>query len=217
MRKNDRHLRREVLDRLLIVNERHLRRVLTEFLPHYNTARHPSLGQLTPAQADSWPPEPVNLANHRMRPKQILGGLTREYYIAALPPHVATEKRRSPPKSYFRAAQVLEPHRSSLQLTGHADFWHPTGRRGRGRQHLPVGCRLSPGWQGCPQPTPPGSRTAAASSPPPSPTGSVALWPGSARRPNHRSPARISSSSSRCRPPSTGRQRPRTLDSARSS
>jgi hypothetical protein len=127
MRKNDRHLRREVLDRLLIVNERHLRRVLTEFLPHYNTARHPSLGQLTPAQADSWPPEPVNLANHRMRPKQILGGLTREYYIAALPPHVATEKRRSPPKSYFRAAQVLEPHRSSLQLTGHADFWHPTG------------------------------------------------------------------------------------------
>ena len=79
-------LRREVLDRLLIVNERHLRQVLTEYLLHYNTARpHRSLGQLTPAQADSNPPDPVNLAEHRIRRKQVLGGLTCEYYIAALP------------------------------------------------------------------------------------------------------------------------------------
>jgi hypothetical protein len=42
-------LRREVLDRLLIVNEHHLRHVLTEYLRHYNTARpHRSLGQLPP-------------------------------------------------------------------------------------------------------------------------------------------------------------------------
>ena len=42
-------LRRELLDRLLIVNEHHLRRVLTEYLRHYNAARpHRSLGQLTP-------------------------------------------------------------------------------------------------------------------------------------------------------------------------
>jgi len=32
-------LRRELLDRLLIVNEHQLRRVLTEYLLHYNTAR----------------------------------------------------------------------------------------------------------------------------------------------------------------------------------
>ena len=45
-------LRRELLDRLLIVNEHHLRRVLTEYLRHYNTARpHRALGQLAPAQA----------------------------------------------------------------------------------------------------------------------------------------------------------------------
>ena len=45
-------LRRELLDRLLIVNEHHLRQVLTEYLRHYNTARpHRALGQLTPAQA----------------------------------------------------------------------------------------------------------------------------------------------------------------------
>ncbi len=54
-------LRRELLDRLLIVNEHHLRQVLTEYLSHYNTTRpHRSLGQLTPAQADSQPPDPVN-------------------------------------------------------------------------------------------------------------------------------------------------------------
>ena len=38
-------LRREVFDRLLIINEHHLRQVLTEYLLHYNTARpHRSLG-----------------------------------------------------------------------------------------------------------------------------------------------------------------------------
>ena len=79
-------LRRELLDRMLIVNEHHLRQVLTEYLRHYNTARpHRGLGQLTPAQANTRPPEPVNLADHRIRRKQVLGGLTHEYYIAALP------------------------------------------------------------------------------------------------------------------------------------
>jgi putative transposase len=77
-------LRRELLDRMLIVNEHHLRRVLTEYLLHYNDARpHRSLCQLTPAQADTRPPEPVNLAEHRIRRKQVLGGLAHEYYVAA--------------------------------------------------------------------------------------------------------------------------------------
>jgi transposase InsO family protein len=77
-------LRRELLDRLLIVNEQHLRRVLTAYLMHYNRARpHRSLGQLTPAQAETRPPEPINLAEHRIHRKQILGGITHEYYVAA--------------------------------------------------------------------------------------------------------------------------------------
>jgi putative transposase len=68
---------------LLIVNEQHLRRVLAEYLLHYNTAQpHRSLGQLTRAQADARPPEPVNLAEHRIRRKQTLGGLSHEYYAA---------------------------------------------------------------------------------------------------------------------------------------
>jgi putative transposase len=89
-------LRRELLDQLLIVNEHHLRRVLAEYLRHYNTARpHRALGQLTPAQVGTRPPEPVDLAERRIRRKQVLGGLTHEYYIAALLPHAAMERRRS--------------------------------------------------------------------------------------------------------------------------
>jgi putative transposase len=74
-------LRRELPGRLLIVNERHLRQVLTEYLAHYNTAR-PHLGQLPPARAHSRPPK-INLAEYRIRRKQVLGGLTHQYQVAA--------------------------------------------------------------------------------------------------------------------------------------
>src|ERR1035438_8097531 len=77
-------LRREVFDRLLIVHEHHLRLLLTEYLRHYNTARpHRALGQLAPTQAETRPPEPINLAEHQIRRKQVLGGLISEYHIAA--------------------------------------------------------------------------------------------------------------------------------------
>jgi putative transposase len=58
-------LRREVFDRLLIVHEYQLRRVLTEYLRHYNTARpHRALGQLTPAQAGTRPQLAANTLRH---------------------------------------------------------------------------------------------------------------------------------------------------------
>ena len=76
-------LRRELFDRLLIVNERHLRRVLAGYLRHYNAARpHRALGQLAPAEAHTRPPE-INLAEYRIRRRQVLGGLIHEYQIAA--------------------------------------------------------------------------------------------------------------------------------------
>jgi putative transposase len=76
-------LRRELPGRLLIINERHLRQVLTGYLRHYNTARpHRALSQLALAQAHSRPPE-IHLARHRIRRKQVLGGLTSQYQIAA--------------------------------------------------------------------------------------------------------------------------------------
>ena len=62
---------------------------------------HRALGQLTPAQAGTQPPEPIDLAGHRIRRKQVLGGLTHEYYVAALQSHAATERRRSPTRIVF--------------------------------------------------------------------------------------------------------------------
>ena len=69
---------------LLVVHEHHLRCLLIEYLRHYNTARpHRALGQLAPAQAETRPPEPIDLAEHQIRRKQVLGGLIHEYQIAA--------------------------------------------------------------------------------------------------------------------------------------
>jgi putative transposase len=75
-------LRRELPDRLQIVNEHHLRRVLTEYLRHYIARPHRAPGQLAPAQAGTRP-QVINLAEHRIRRKPVLGGLTHEYQIAA--------------------------------------------------------------------------------------------------------------------------------------
>src|SRR3954454_2659648 len=58
--------RRELLDRILIVNERHLRRILTVYLDHFNEARpHRALAHLAPAQAETRPPQVINLATTR--------------------------------------------------------------------------------------------------------------------------------------------------------
>jgi putative transposase len=46
-------LRRELLDRILIVNECRLRRIFTAYLHHFNAAQpHQALAHLTPAQAE---------------------------------------------------------------------------------------------------------------------------------------------------------------------
>ncbi|HEV2370591.1 MAG TPA: hypothetical protein VGS19_00350 [Streptosporangiaceae bacterium] len=74
-------LRRELFDRLLIINERHLHQILTEYCTT-TPPGHTALSQLAPAQAHTWPPE-TNLAEHPIRRKQVLGGLTYEYQVAA--------------------------------------------------------------------------------------------------------------------------------------
>jgi hypothetical protein len=77
-------LRRELLDRTLVANQRHLTQVLTIFLDHFNTGRpHRTLRQLTPAQAETHPPPVINLAGYRVRRRAILRGLTSEYQITA--------------------------------------------------------------------------------------------------------------------------------------
>ena len=77
-------LRRELLDRVLVVNERHLRRILTVYLDHFNEARrHRALAHLAPAQAETRPPQVINLADYQVRRRSILNGLISEYQIAA--------------------------------------------------------------------------------------------------------------------------------------
>ncbi|WP_207757699.1 integrase core domain-containing protein [Nonomuraea cypriaca] len=77
-------LRRELLDSMLILNEHHLRRTLTRYLQHYNTARpHRGIRQLPPSQAETRPPTPIDLADHRVHRKAILSGLINEYQIAS--------------------------------------------------------------------------------------------------------------------------------------
>ena len=75
---------RELLDRMLIVNERHLCRILTIYLHHFNTARpHRTLGQLAPVQTETGPPHVINIADYQVHRRPILDGLTSEYHIAA--------------------------------------------------------------------------------------------------------------------------------------
>jgi len=57
-------------------------KTMTHYLRYYNAARpHRALGQLAPAQAGTRPQE-INLAEHRIRRKQVLRGLTHEDQIA---------------------------------------------------------------------------------------------------------------------------------------
>jgi putative transposase len=73
--------RRECLDRLLIMGERHLRLVLNECIDHYNQHRpHRALQQSPPAGR---PHPPALGTNVRVLRRDRLGGLIREYAQAA--------------------------------------------------------------------------------------------------------------------------------------
>ena len=72
-------LRRECLDHVLILGERHLRKVLAEYARHYNGHHpHQSLQQEPPRQ----PGRAVDITA-RIERRQVLGGLISEYHRAA--------------------------------------------------------------------------------------------------------------------------------------
>ena len=77
-------LRREVLDRTMILNQAHLRAVLAEYQEHYNTARpHQGIGQRVP---DPGPAPRVTATDPgacHIRRKPVLSGLINEYERAA--------------------------------------------------------------------------------------------------------------------------------------
>jgi len=69
--------RRELLDRMLIINHRHLLAVLTEYVAHFNDHRpHRALHQASPLS--SLPP-PASPSQLRLRRRDRLGGLIHEY------------------------------------------------------------------------------------------------------------------------------------------
>jgi hypothetical protein len=75
----------EVLDRVLIIGERHLQAVLIEYQAHYNTARpHQGIAQRAP---DDKPDVPrrigTDLDTLRIRRRPVLNGLINEYTHAA--------------------------------------------------------------------------------------------------------------------------------------
>jgi putative transposase len=77
-------LRRELLDRILIVNATQLRRVLHEYAAHDNGHRpHWSLGPHPPAANHDSEPPVADLASHRVHRSPVLAGLINEYHPAA--------------------------------------------------------------------------------------------------------------------------------------
>ena len=76
-------LRRECLDRIMIVNRRHLERVLPVYIRHYNEHRpHRSLHQRPPIEEPP-PGSETDVALDHVRRRGVLGGLIHEYKIAA--------------------------------------------------------------------------------------------------------------------------------------
>jgi putative transposase len=76
-------VRRECLDRILIVNRRHLERVLPVYIRHYNEHRpHRSLNQRSPIEEPPRGSE-TDVDLDRVRRRDLLGGLIHEYKAAA--------------------------------------------------------------------------------------------------------------------------------------
>jgi len=70
-------IRRELLDRILIINRHHLKAVLAEYLAHYNHYRpHRALNQAAPLR--SLPP-PASPSQLDLRRRDLLDGLIHEY------------------------------------------------------------------------------------------------------------------------------------------
>ncbi len=73
-------LRRECLDHVLVLGERHLREVMSEYARHYNGHRpHQALQQDSPQRQ---PSQAVDITA-RIERRQVLGGLITKYRRAA--------------------------------------------------------------------------------------------------------------------------------------
>jgi putative transposase len=77
-------LRRELLDRILILNQAHLQAILADYQEHYNTARpHQGIGQRVPNPGPVHRVTAADPGTWQIRRKPVLGGLINEYERAA--------------------------------------------------------------------------------------------------------------------------------------
>jgi transposase InsO family protein len=78
-------LRRELLDRMRILGEAHLRSTLAEYQAHYNTSRpHQGIAQRVPdTECDIHPASLATVDARQIRRKPVLNGLINEYARAA--------------------------------------------------------------------------------------------------------------------------------------
>ena len=77
-------VRRECLDRILILGRRHLKQVLAEYIAHYNEHRpHRALDQRAPQRLGLMPASIHDPDITGLRRTEILGGLIHEYRIVA--------------------------------------------------------------------------------------------------------------------------------------
>ena len=77
-------LRRECLDRTLVLGRRHLETVLAEYVEHYNAHRpHRSVRQRAPSALDTAPALIGDVDLARLRRTDHLGGLIHEYRMIA--------------------------------------------------------------------------------------------------------------------------------------
>ena len=75
-------VRRELLDHIIPLNQRHLERLLTEYVEYYNNVRtHQTLGGETPVES-ARPPLTL-VKDTKLKAKPILGGLYHDYEKAA--------------------------------------------------------------------------------------------------------------------------------------
>jgi transposase InsO family protein len=77
-------IRRECLDRMLILGRRHLEVVLGEYVEHYNSHRpHRSLSQRPPSNTEVTCGPIGNVNAEQLRRSDVLGGLIHEYRLVA--------------------------------------------------------------------------------------------------------------------------------------
>lgn len=75
-------VRRECLDRILILGRHHLHHVLVTYIRHYNEHRpYRALGQQPPVSGDQAVADVIDL--DRIRRQELLGGLIHDYRLAA--------------------------------------------------------------------------------------------------------------------------------------